>query len=441
MSSCISRGLLILAGLCSLVPGSQAEDPEEMDASVHDHELHQYLFCHNIFYNVVDFAFNLYRESASWSKTSNVLLSPMSIMAAFAMLSRGTRGGTHIQILEGLKFNLRETPEAHVHQCFQLLLHIFQHPDHQLQLTMGSSLFVRDSLMLLEQFVQDVKELYNSDVISISFRDTRFASKQINYYVEKETHGEIVDLINDLEEDTDFILVNYISLHEKWTSRLQAEYIVEEDFYVDEETAVTVPMIIRLGIFLLTRDEELSSWVLIQHSVGDAIAFFILPDTGKMQELEEGLTQEHFNNILETMDERKDTRWIPAEHEKCWEFPSCSLTPARSARIHFPRLSMSATYDLRSILRTLGITKVFSQEADFSGVTEVAPVSLSTAVHKAVLIIDERGAETVRTSHSDDRAWSEAPTIKFNRPFFLFIREENTNIPLFVGKVLNPMQQ
>lgn len=74
---------------------------------------------------------------------------------------------------------------------------------------------------------------------------------------------------------------------------------------------------------------------------------------------------------------RKDTGWTPAELEKHCKSAAFSLMPARSARIHFPRLTISATYDLRSILSTLGITKIFSDEADLSGVTEVASIKLS----------------------------------------------------------------
>ncbi|XP_003462706.2 alpha-1-antitrypsin-like [Cavia porcellus] len=361
MSSSISRALLLLAGLCSLVPGSWAEDLNHKDGAFHDHDHHEFVICYNVFYNVFDLAFAFYREPASWSKTTNTLLSPISIVTAFAMLSLGARGSTLIQILEGLNFNLGVVSEAHIHQCFQVLLHIFQHPDHQLQMTIGSSLFVSDDLVLMDQFVQNVKELYHTRVISINFKNTKHAKKQINNHVEKESHGEIVNLVKNLEKDTALALVNYISF------------------------------------------------------LGDVMAFFILPDPEKMQQLEEGLTQEHFNKILGTIDQK-------------------------SARIHFPRLTISATYDLRSILSTLGITKIFSDEADLSGVTEVASIKLSAAVHKAVLTISDERTETRWATDLDDSAWENVPTIKFNRPFLLFIREENTNIPLFVGKVLNPEQ-
>nr|XP_003462705.2 putative alpha-1-antitrypsin-related protein [Cavia porcellus] len=373
------------------------------------------MVCNNILYSAIDLAFNLYQEPASWLKTSNVLLSPMSIVAAIAMLSLGTKGDTHMEILEGLKFNLREMPEEHIHQCFQFLLHILQTPEHQLQLTIGSGLFVSDSVMILKQFLQDVKKLYHSEVISISFGNLILAGEQISSYVEKESHGEIVDLITDLEEDTELILVNYISFHGKWTVQFPAEHTAEEDFYIDKDTVIRVPMINRLDVFLLGRDEELSSWVLVQHAVGDVMAFFILPDPGKMQELEKGLTQEHLDKILGTISER-------------------------SARIHFPRLTISATYDLRSILSTLGITKIFSNEADLSGVTEVASIKLSAAVHKAMLTIDDKRIEAEWATDLDDSAWAKALTVKFNRPFLLFIQEENTNMLLFMGKVLNPKQ-
>lgn len=42
-----------------------------------------------------------------------------------------------------------------------------------------------------------------------------------------------------------------------------------------------------------------------------------------------------------------------------------------------PRFVISGTYDLKSLLGNLGITKVFSDEADLSGVTEEQPLKLS----------------------------------------------------------------
>lgn len=44
--------------------------------------------------------------------------------------------------------------------------------------------------------------------------------------------------------------------------------------------------------------------------------------------------------------------------------------------MYFPRLSRTTTYDLKTILGTLGITEIFSNEADLSGVTQDALLKL-----------------------------------------------------------------
>lgn len=42
-----------------------------------------------------------------------------------------------------------------------------------------------------------------------------------------------------------------------------------------------------------------------------------------------------------------------------------------------PKLSISGTYNLETVLSKLGITKVFSNAADLSGISEEEPLKLS----------------------------------------------------------------
>ncbi|EPY81616.1 hypothetical protein CB1_000726085 [Camelus ferus] len=111
MASSITRGLLLLAGLCCLVPislaeGLQGHAVQETDAPNQDREHHMEAACHKIAPNLADFAFSVYRQVASGSTTTNIFFSPVSIAIAFAMLSLGAKGDTHTEILNGLDFNL-----------------------------------------------------------------------------------------------------------------------------------------------------------------------------------------------------------------------------------------------------------------------------------------------------------------------------------------------
>ena len=59
-------------------------------------------------------------------------------------------------------------------------------------------------------------------------------------------------------------------------------------------------------------------------------------------------------------------------------------------QIYFPRFSITTSYDLKTILSTLGITKIFSHDADISGVTQDAPLKLGkvrSCYHDSILAV------------------------------------------------------
>ncbi|XP_069921751.1 alpha-1-antitrypsin-related protein [Oryctolagus cuniculus] len=406
----VSWSLLALATLCCLVPralakGSLQQDSAESDA---DHQAH--LTCHNLANIITDLAFAMYTEPSYWSNTSNILFSPLSITAALAMLSLGAWGDTRSLIQETLKFNPKEAPEALIHGCFQQMIHRILQTGHKTQLLTGSSLFMDKGLRPVATFLEGIKHWYHSKVTTVHFQDTKAARKHINGYVEKETKRKIRDVVQGLDSATRLVLVNYIFFHGKWIDEVQAMHPVQESFHVQEKRAMRVPMVNHLGTFYLHRDESLSSWVLVLHGVGGDTAFFLLPDPKKMGELERRLTRQHFEEIL--------------RH-----------TGTRSASVFLPRFSISGTHDLRPILGKLGITNVFSDKADFSRITR-APVKLSKALHKAVLIMNE-GFTKVRKANAGNNKANNL-TVKFNRPFLFILKDNNMHFPLFVGKVVDP---
>nr|XP_039325209.1 putative alpha-1-antitrypsin-related protein [Saimiri boliviensis boliviensis] len=362
MTFSVSWGILLLAGLCCLIPGSLTEDPQEddapeMHASHHDQGAWQDPACQKISHNITNFTFDLYKELADLSKTSNILVAPASVAMDFAMLSLGTKADTLTEILEVLNFNLTEIPEPKIHECFQQFLQALSRPNSQLKLTTGSSLFIDKSVKLADTFLEDIQRLYHSELFFINFRDTEEAKKQMNNYVEKRIARKIVDLLKHLKKETSLALVDYLSFHGKWKDKFMAERIMLEGFHVDDKTVIRVPMINRLGRFEVHRDKDLSSWVLAQHYVGNATAFFILPEPKKMQQLEDKLTYSYFEHIQRATD-------------------------LRNISLHFPRLFISGNYELKPVLRNLGITKIFSNEADLSGVSQEAPLKLSKVTVK-----------------------------------------------------------
>ncbi|XP_034509024.1 alpha-1-antiproteinase [Ailuropoda melanoleuca] len=104
-------------------------------------------------------------------------------------------------------------------------------------------------------------------------------------------------------------------------------------------------------------------------------------------------------------------------------------------------MSISGTYDLKTVLSKMGITKVFSNEAELSGITEKEPLMLSKGLHKAVLTVDEKGTEAAGTTVLEAIPMSMPPVVDFSSPFLVIIYDRNTKSPLFVGKVVDPTQK
>ncbi|XP_058423891.1 serpin A9-like [Diceros bicornis minor] len=367
-----------------------------------------------------NFAFRLYRKLVLKTQSKNVFFSPVSVSASLAMLSLGARSATKTQILQSLGFNLTHTLESAIHQGFQSLVHSLSVPSEDLDLKMGSVLFIKKELGLQKNFLENIKRLYESEVFSTDFSDTSAAQKTINSYVEKETKGKVVDLIQGLEPLTVMVLVNHIFFKAKWEKPFNPAYTSKSfPFLVGKGTTVQVPMMHQVEQFAFGVDPELNCSVLQMDYSGDIVAFFVLPGRGKMRQLEQVLSA----RMLRKWSHSLQKRWI---------------------EVFIPKFSISASYDLETILPNMGIRDAFDNNADFSGITRRHSLQLSKATHKAVLDISEEGTEAAAATASKFIVRSkDGPSqsiICFNRPFLMQIIRRSTETTLFLGKVENPTE-
>ncbi|XP_016067970.1 PREDICTED: serpin A9 [Miniopterus natalensis] len=363
-----------------------------------------------------NFAFHLYRRLVLKTPSQNIFFSPLSVSASLAMLSLGARSATKTQILQSMGFNLTHTPESTIQQGFQHLVHSLSVPSKDLDLRMGSVLFIKKELQLQTSFLDNVKRLYESEVFSTDFSNTFSAQRRINSYVEKETKGKIVDLIQDLEPQTAMVLVNYIFFKAKWEKPFNPKYTSKRYPFMVGKATVTIPMMHQVEQFALGVDPELNCSVLQMDYSGDTAALFVLPGQGKMRQLEQALS----SRTLKKWSHSLQKRWI---------------------EVFIPKFSTSTSYDLETILPKMGIQDAFGKNADFSGITKKGFLQVSKAAHKAVLEVSEEGTKaaaatatnlTIRSKDGSSRC------MVFNRSFLLLIIHKATQTVLFLGKVEDP---
>ncbi|KAM6202681.1 serpin A9 [Rhynchocyon petersi] len=300
-----------------------------------------------------DFAFRLYRTLTLKNSLDNIFFSPVSISTALAMLSLGAGSATKTQILEGLGFSIKKIPEFNIHQGFQQLVCSLNVSTKDVDLKMGSGLFIKKELQPQKKFLDTVQRWYVSKVFPTDFSNLSAAQKKINSYVEKETKGKIVDLIQGLDQQTVMVMVNYIFFKGKWEKPFDpAETSRASPFLVSKSTTVQVPMMHQVEQLEFGMDLELDCSVLRMNYSKDAQAFFILPGQGKMKQLEQALS---------------------ASRLRKWGH----LVQKRFVELFMPRFSISASYDLGTILPKMGIKDAFNHKADFSGITKKHSLMIS----------------------------------------------------------------
>ncbi|XP_069345433.1 serpin A11 [Eulemur rufifrons] len=372
---------------------------------------------HKITPTITNFALRLYKQLAA-DTPGNIFFSPVSIATTLALLSLGAQANTSTQILEGLGFNLTEIPEADIHRGFQSLIRTLDLPSPKLELKVGNSLFLDKQLKPQQHFLDSIKELYGAFAFSANFTDSVTTRRQINEYVRKQTYGQIADCLQEFSQDTLMVLSNYIFFKAKWKHpfhRYQTQK--QESFFADDRTTLQVPMMHQKEMHRFYYDQEVACTVLQIEYSGNALALLILPDPGKMRQVEAALQPETLRKWGQL--------FLPSLLD-----------------LHLPRFSIAGTYNLEEVLPRIGLTNIFNLEADLSELTGQLNRTISRVSHKAAVAMNEKGTEAAAASgllsQPPSLKATSAPPVHFNRPFLLLLWEVTTQSLLFLGKVVNP---
>ncbi|XP_036986103.2 serpin A12 [Artibeus jamaicensis] len=359
----------------------------------------------------MDFGFKLYKKLASASPSNNILFSPVSISTAFSMLCLGAQNSTLAEIQQG--FNFRNVPAKELHEGFHYLIQRLNQDNQNLHMHLKNILFIDKRLRPDKRFITNAKNLYNAESIPTNFQNKENARKKINDYVSQKTQGKINNLIRNIDPGSVMLLINCILFRARWKHEFDPKLTKEEDFAVNENKPVKVPMMLRGGMYEVGQDDRLACTVLAMPYYNNITALFVLPEEGRMGQVEEALG-------LDTLD-----RWK-------------NLLTRRVVDVSVPRFSILGTYNLKKILSYVGVTKIFEERGELTRIVPNQNLKVGEAVHKAKLKMDEKGTEGATGSGMGTLPMERPLVFKLNRPFLVMIVENILSTVLFLGKITNP---
>ena len=330
-----------------------------------------------------EFALDLHRVAVP-DPSSNACWSPFSVASALALAQEAARGETRAE-LDGLLRGFDASDALDVPE-----------------LAVANTLWADDDLTLDPGFP------LAGSVRRTAFSDPSTVRKLVNTDVAETTRGLIPELLDSPPPaDAAAIIVNALYLKVGWLNAFSTGETAPKPFHAPGGD-VDVPTMKVTEKFRYARHDGWQTIVLPADSGVEAVV--LLPD----ESLEQPLT--------------------PAVFE-AREFTRLELS--------LPKVDVREKLTLKSVVERLGVRRMFTRNADFSGLSPDERLFVDDVVHEAVLRLDEEGLEGAAATAVTFRTVSfEIPAdpvvVDVDRPFLLAVRHARSGAIYFLAQVARP---
>ncbi|MCE5278581.1 MAG: serpin family protein [Planctomycetaceae bacterium] len=364
------------------------------------------------------FAVNLYQRLAA-GQQKNLFFSPSSIHTALAMALTGARGQTASQMRDAMDWP-SDDPAVTAAAFNSLLEGLKPGKNAHYELHSANSLWGQKGYDWKADFLKLTKEQFQAPLREVNYQTAPDdAAKQINAWVEKETHDKIKDLIKPgmLTADTRLVLANAIYFKGTWLHQFNKNATQDADFRTGGKT-VKVPMMFQKARFGYAADDDVQ--VLSMPYKGNELSMVIV-----LPKKDDGLPA-----LVKDMTPAKLEAWI-------------TRVRSREVLTYVPRFKMTDEFALSAALKEMGMKDAFDPAAaDFSGMDGKRDLFISAALHKAFVDVNEEGTEAAAATGIMVGVTSvqidEPPTFRADHPFLFVIRHNATGAMLFLGQVVDP---
>ncbi len=354
-----------------------------------------------------DFGFELFGYALE--SDGNALVSPVSVMAALAMTADGAKGQTLAEIEDVLGMtneNLRKDLGGYVHPA---------NSDEQLQF--ANSLWLRNdgALQVNESFVDRTVEAYGADVFSEPFNNS--TKNKINYWISKNTDGEIKNMISEIPSSTVSYIINTVLFEAEWQAPYSDNAVRKNQSFTNASGEKQKVTMLGSGEYGLVELGKTKGFIKRYKDCNYAFVG-LLPDEGVT--VSEALASFTGQDFVDAVNDPKDIKVV----------------------VNIPKFDLECKFELNEPLRAMGMPTAFSSAADFTGLgtSPLGNIYIGKVYHNTFIRYDEKGtkagAATV-VQYEAESAPVEIEYLTFDRPFIYAIIDTTSGTPIFIGAVQN----
>ncbi len=359
------------------------------------------------------FNWKLYEEAGD----ENLFYSAYSIESAIAMADLGASGETKSEIESVLGID----DIGHFSEQYKLFRE--RENSEKAKLTTANSVWIDNSLKMADNVDEDFNrpaELYfGGELRSVDFRNNADGVKsEISDWVKEKTENLISDYESIASSDTVADILNAVYFYGEWQSKFGADKSYSEEFNGKTGTTNVDMMHNDDGYFRYLADK-------------DGVTAIALPyGEGKVE-----------MDILMSSDTAKDITDVLKADNADGVFDALDSSGEKEVELTLPKFSMDISFDgLDAVLKKLGMKAAFSEGADFSKLAE--NLYVSGISHRAKIEVDEEGSRAAAVTEMTMETTAFMPeeekiVFKADRPFVFVIRDKESGVILFTGRVMD----
>ncbi len=366
------------------------------------------------------FAFSIYPHLLKEQQNENTFISPVSIMLALMMAYNGSDGETREAMQTALKLDGVSLKEAN--QANQTLMQDMEKSDEHVQLQIANSLWGREGIAFEEAFMNRVQDYYDAEVQSLDF-DQLEASKTINQWVSDQTNDKIKKIVGDpISKDTILFLINAIYFNGKWEKPFDPKLTEDDTFHMLDSDTKQHPYMNQNGKFQYYQADTFQAAALPYGDGATSMYIFLPEEASSLQEFHKQLTADNWASWLSSFQEQKGV-------------------------VALPKFKLEYELELKNALSAIGMGVAFEDgKADFTNIVidKASSPFISSVKHKTYVDVHEEGTEAAAVTAIEVSVTSlntNAPEpfeMKVDRPFFIVIRDNQTEAILFMGSIFEP---
>jgi len=360
-----------------------------------------------------DFGVRLFKTSME--EGENTLISPLSVLYALAMTANGADGETLAQMEQVLGMDV-DNLNSYMLAYLNLLP---ESKDYKMSLA-NSIWFKDDPNFLVEQsFLQTNADYYGAGAYKAAFDEgTR---NDINNWVKEHTDGMIPEIIDEIPDEAIMYLVNALAFDAKWADEYEEHQIREGRFTMEDGTRQDVDMMHSEEYTYL--EDDLATGFIKYYKDRKYAFVAMLPNEGvSVSQYVDSLTGEHMRELLNNPQD---------------------VTVFAS----IPKFETEYDIEMSEVLQEMGMTDAFDwRVADFSRLgtynVDGMNICINRVLHKTFISVSEQGTRAGAATAVEMVAEGAMEIVEFkevvlDRPFVYMLIDCETNLPFFIGTMMN----